>query len=63
MFIQAGTLVDEIDDKDVLIWLYKDYGDTQATMLSVTIPIEKYGNIFRIMQRMGYTGKGPIDKW
>lgn len=28
MFIQAGTVVDEIEDKDVLNWLYKDNEDT-----------------------------------
>lgn len=61
-FIQVGTLVDEIEDKDVLNWLYKDEEETRATTLEVTIPTEKYGNKFRIMQMMGYTGKGPIDK-
>lgn len=61
-FIQVGTLTEELEDKDILNWLYKDEEETKAAALEVTIPAQQYGNGFRIMQQMGYKGKGPIGK-
>lgn len=61
-FIQVGTVTEESEDKDILNWLYKDEEETRATSLEVTIPTQKHGNGFRIMQWMGYKGKGPISK-
>lgn len=61
-FILMGTLAIESDSKDILSWLYKDEEEIKVATLEVVIPIEKYGNGFRIMQHMGYKGKGPIGK-
>lgn len=35
-FVRAGTLSEEIEDKDILNWLYKDEEETKATPLEIT---------------------------
>lgn len=62
-FVKAGTFVEETKDKDILSWFYKDENETIATTTKVNIPIEQYCNGYKIMQNMGYEGKGPIVKW
>lgn len=61
-FIKARTLAEEMEDKDILNWLYKDEEETMSTSKEVIIPIEWYGNGFLMMQSMGYKGKGPLGK-
>lgn len=60
-FVSVGTFLDEIEDKDVLQWLYKDE-EVQQKINNVRIPIEKYGKGFNILRKMGYTGTGSIGK-
>lgn len=61
-FARDGTLSEETEDKDILNWLYKDENETIATTTEVSIPIEHYGNGYKIMQKIGYEGKGQIGK-
>lgn len=60
-FVSVGTLSEEIEDKDVLQWLYRDE-EVQQKINNVRIFTEKYGKGFNILQKMGYTGIGPIGK-
>lgn len=62
-FIQLDTLAHELEEKDILSWLYKDGEDNdRATTMEVAIPTHLYGKGYLIMQLMGYNGKGPIEK-
>jgi hypothetical protein len=58
-FIKSNTTKEEVEDRDILGWLYK-YED--ESILNIKIPTEQYGKGYTIMQRMGYEGNGPIRK-
>lgn len=46
--VKVGTLAEEIDDKDVLQWLYKDEAKNQVEVNNISIPIEQYGKGYDI---------------
>lgn len=58
-----GTLVDETNHKYILQWFYKDENESKEEASNINLPIDQYGNRFKIIQKMGYDGKGPIKKW
>lgn len=60
-FVSVGTLSEEIEDKDVLQWLYKDE-QVQQKINNVRIPTTQYGKGFNILQKMRYIGTDPIGK-
>jgi len=58
-FVKWGTLSNEIEERDILQWLYtKEEENTQQE--SPKLPTEIYGRGESILHRMGYEGQGPI---
>jgi hypothetical protein len=62
LFIKVNTSAEEVEDRDVLNWLYKDDEASTSTTENANIPIDQYGKGATILGKMGYEGKGPLDK-
>ena len=57
-FVKAGSLDEESEDKDILNWLYKD--EEASTSTSNIIETNQYGKGKTILEKMGYSGQGPL---
>jgi hypothetical protein len=59
-FIKASTQAREVDDKDILNWLYKEEMESQAS--TSTVQTKKCGKGAKILENMGYEGKVLVGK-
>ena len=62
VFKKWGALYDEMEDEDLLRWLYKDEDAEKEQIIEpkVKIPAKQYGKGLKIMERYGYDGHSPL---
>lgn len=61
-FVQSSTsFANEIEELVVVKWLYRVENEDREVQ-HCEISLEQYGKGYQIIQRMGYSGTGPLGK-